>query len=249
MNETNAIQRRGGDLFGGHRRAVLLGTAVLASAVLAALAVLAPPAVAAATPKQSVVAEAKGPSVAVYRSPTARKPFLTLRSPNADGALLTFLVKERRAGWEHVYLPTRPNGSTGWIRDGAVNLSLDPYRVVVSLRAHTLSVYKENRLIHREPAGVGRSVVPTPAGTYFLVELLRQPDPNGVYGPYAFGLSAHSNVLYSFGGGPGQIGLHGTNEPASLGIDASHGCIRISNAGIATLARLLPLGTPVRITL
>jgi lipoprotein-anchoring transpeptidase ErfK/SrfK len=73
-------------------------------------------------------------------------------------------------------------------------------------------------------------------------------DRAGAYGPYAFGLSAHSNVLYSFGGGPGQIGLHGTNNPASLGTNASHGCIRISNAGITKLARLLPLGTPVTIS-
>lgn len=236
MSETTRVQRPGGDLFGGHRRALL--------ATAAALTVVAPQAAAAATPKQSVVAEANGRSVAVYRSPSARKPFLTLRNPNSDGAPLTFLVKQRLPDWEHVYLPTRPNGSTGWVRDAAVNLSLDPYRVVVSLRAHTLSVYKENRLIQRQPAGVGRSVVPTPAGTYFLVELLRQPSPDGPFGPYAFGLSAYSNVLYSFGGGPGQIGLHGTNEPASLGIDASHGCIRISNAGIARLASLLPLGTP-----
>jgi lipoprotein-anchoring transpeptidase ErfK/SrfK len=252
MSETTTAQRPGGELLGGRRRALpalVLGFATAAGlAAAAALAVVAPQAAASATPKQSVVAAAKGRSVSVYRSPTARKPFLTLRSPNADGATLTFLVKQRRPGWERVYLPTRPNGSTGWVRDAAVNLSLDPYRVVVSLSSHSLSVYKENRLIQHEPAGVGRSVVPTPAGTYFLVELLRQPNPNGVYGPYAFGLSAYSNVLYSFGGGPGQIGLHGTNEPASLGIDASHGCIRISNAGIAKLAQMLPLGTPVRIT-
>ena len=102
-------------------------------------------------------------------------------------------------------------------------------------------------MVQRERAGVGRSVVPTPAGTYYLAELLAQPNPNGIYGPYAFGLSAFSNVLYSFGGGPGEIGIHGTNNPASLGTNASHGCIRISNAGITKLARILPLGTPVRI--
>ena len=88
----------------------------------------------------------------------------------------------------------------------------------------------------------------TPTGTYFVVELLQQASPSGVYGPYAFGLSAFSNVFYSFGGGPGQIGLHGTNEPERLGTDVSHGCIRISNAGITRLARILPLGTPVKIT-
>jgi lipoprotein-anchoring transpeptidase ErfK/SrfK len=101
--------------------------------------------------------------------------------------------------------------------------------------------------VRRERAAVGRSVLPTPTGLYYIAELMRQPDPSGPYGPYAFGLSAHSNVLYSFGGGAGEIGIHGTNEPGALGTDVSHGCIRISNAGIAALARLLPLGTPVEI--
>lgn len=226
---------RGGGL--GRRRAALV-------AAVASLAASAPgPAEAA----DSVVAQAKVPVVSVYRSPNARRAFLRLPNPYRHGVPLTFLVKERRPGWEKVYLPVRPNGSTGWIRDGQVELSLTPYRVDVSLSAHTVTVRKGIRAIHRERAGVGRSIVPTPAGTYYLVELLQQPNPNGIYGPYAFGLSAYSNVLYSFGGGPGQIGLHGTNEPWSLGTNASHGCIRISNAGITRLARLLPLGTPVRI--
>jgi lipoprotein-anchoring transpeptidase ErfK/SrfK len=75
--------------------------------------------------------------------------------------------------------------------------------------------------------------------------LLRQPDPNGPYGPYALGTSAFSNVLYNFGGGTGEIGLHGTDDPAALGTSVSHGCVRISNTVIARLAKLLPLGTPI----
>ena len=201
----------------------------------------------AVTSKPSVVAGAKYRTVAVYRSPSAKRPFLTLRNPNPDGAHLVFLVKHRGTGWEQVYLPTRPNGATGWIKDRSVDLSLDPYRVTVSLGAHMLTVTKLGRVILRTPAGVGRSVLPTPKGTYFVAELLKQPDSSGPYGPFAFGLSAHSNVLQSFGGGPGQIGIHGTNEPGALGTDVSHGCVRISNASITKLARLLPLGTPVQI--
>jgi lipoprotein-anchoring transpeptidase ErfK/SrfK len=220
------------------------------ASLLFAAAVLATAAAASAHPvaqasKPSVVAGARYGTVAVYRSPSAKHPFLTLRNPNPDGAHLVFLVKERRAGWERVYLPTRPNGATGWVKDRAVDLSLDPYRVTVALGSHTLTVTKLGKVILRTRAGVGRSVLPTPKGTYFVAELLRQPNPSGPYGPFAFGLSAHSNVLQSFGGGPGQIGIHGTNEPGALGTDVSHGCVRISNGSITMLARLLPLGTPV----
>jgi lipoprotein-anchoring transpeptidase ErfK/SrfK len=226
-----------------HVSRTLITAAALAAAVIA-------PQPAAATTQaapSSVVAQAKGTVVHLYRTPASVVPYRALRSPNTDGAPLVFLVKARRYGWELVYLPSRPNGSVAWIRDREVTLTLDPYKVIVYLHAHLLVVLKENRVIEREPAGVGRSVVPTPMGTYYLVELLKQPDRWGLYGPYAFGLSAHSNILYSFGGGPGQIGIHGTNEPWALGSDVSHGCVRISNAAISRLAAILPLGTPVEI--
>lgn len=227
---------------GGRRRTLPVA---VAAAFVAALA-LAPVAASAAT-GESIVAAARGRAVPVYRVPNARRPFLTLSNPSSDGGQLVFLVNRRRAGWERVYLPVRPNGSVGWVRDRDVDLALDPYRLVVSLGAHRLELWRGKRLLESDPVGVGRSVTPTPVGTYFLVELLKQPDPHGLYGPFAFGTSAYSNVLYSFGGGPGQIGLHGTDNPRGLGTDVSHGCIRIDNAAIARFARLLPLGTPIEI--
>jgi lipoprotein-anchoring transpeptidase ErfK/SrfK len=242
MNQRLALHRLGGGSLGGRHRARRRLAAV--TLVLAAVVGTATDVSAAAPP--SVVARATGRTLAVYRSPSARTPLLRLRNP-ANGGPLVFLVKQRAPGWEQIYLPLRPNGSTGWVRDAALDLALDPYRVVVSLHEHALTVWKGDRIIQREPAGLGRSVMPTPTGTYYVVDLLKQPDPSGIYGPYAFGLSAFSNVLYSFGGGPGQIGLHGTSEPWALGTNVSHGCIRISNAGITKLARILPLGTPVQI--
>lgn len=63
-----------------------------------------------------------------------------------------------------------------------------------------------------------------------------------------YGLSGFSNVLTEFNGGDGVIGIHGTNDPSSIGRDVSHGCIRMSNTGITTLAATLPLGTPVEVS-
>jgi len=196
----------------------------------------------------SIVAQARGARIAIYRSPNAKRPVRWLPNPTRDGAPLVFLVRARRVGWDKVLLPIRPNESTGWVRDRAVSLAVDPFRVEVSLGAHRVTVWNGKHKIVDTPAGVGRSVVPTPRGTYFITELLKQPNPYSAYGPYAFGLSAFSNVYFSFGGGPGAIGLHGTNEPGALGTDVSHGCIRIRNEVITRLAGLLPLGTPVQIT-
>jgi len=193
---------------------------------------------------QAIVATALG-RVPVYHAPGAHRAFVTYSHSNGYGQPRVFLVAQRLPGWEKVYLPQRPNGSTGWVRDSSVNLAYDRYRVVVSLLTHRLRAYNTGRLFISVKAGVGRSVSATPTGTYFLVMLLKQPDPTGLYGPYAFGTSAFSNTYYHFGGGPGEIGLHGTDYPQGLGTNVSHGCIRVSNAIIRRLAKLLPLGTPV----
>ena len=218
----------------------------MAAALVAAAASVAafPPAGSASVPRQAVVAQARG-RVGVYRFPGAKRPFVRYGAKNEWGQPRVFLVAQRLHGWERVYLPRRPDGVTGWVRDSAVTLANDPWRVLVSLGGHEVSVYRLGRRVMRVKAGVGRSISRTPRGNYFLVELAKQPDPNGVYGPYAFGTSAFSNTYYHFGGGPGQIGLHGTDDPAGLGTDVSHGCIRIPNWAIARLAHELPLGTPV----
>jgi lipoprotein-anchoring transpeptidase ErfK/SrfK len=76
---------------------------------------------------------------------------------------------------------------------------------------------------------------------------LKAPNPNTVYGTYAYGLSGFSNRLTSFAGGDAVIGVHGTNNPASIGHTVSSGCIRMLNSDIEKLVPVLPLGTPVEI--
>lgn len=195
----------------------------------------------------SIVATALTRDVPVYRSPGSSRAFLHLSNPTAVHEPLVFLVKKRSHGWEQVFLPIRPDGAAGWINDRYLTLAWNPYSLQVRLSEHQLILRKHGRVVARFAAAVGRSALPTPHGRYYLVDLLRQPDPGGEYGPFAFGTSAFSHVLYSFGGGPGQIGIHGTNERTSIGHSASHGCIRISNRDITRLAHTLPLGTPVTI--
>jgi lipoprotein-anchoring transpeptidase ErfK/SrfK len=196
-------------------------------------------------PRVGLVASVRGPRpLAVFRRPGAARPARLLGGPAAR----VYLVRERRpGGWLRVLLPVRPNGASGWIRARRVELRVNPYRIDVRLRAHRLTVRRGARTVLRTPIGVGRAVTPTPRGLAYVTRLLRQPDPRGAYGPWAFGLSVYSPVLTSFGGGPGEVGIHGTNAPAGIGRDVSHGCIRLPNAAIVELARVLPLGTPVRI--
>jgi lipoprotein-anchoring transpeptidase ErfK/SrfK len=200
-----------------------------------------------AAPADSIVAQATVRRVGVYTTTGAAAPTRTLANPQPSGAPLVFLVQEQRPGWLRVLLPVRPNGSSGWIRAAQVRLSHHDFRIVVALGAHTITVYRGTRIIDREPVGIGRKETPTPGGLYYTKELLRPPNPNGLYGAYAYGLSGFSNVLSSFGGGDGVVGIHGTNDPSGLGKDVSHGCIRMSNAGIIRLVGIMPLGVPVEI--
>lgn len=199
-------------------------------------------------PLPSLVARARQGSLAVYGSLVASRPGLVLHNPNPEGAPLVLLVERSTGARLEVSLPTRPNHSTGWIQRAAVDLSRDPFRLDVALGRHVLVLWRGARVVERDPIGVGRSALtPTPPGVYYVTELLKQSDPNTLYGPYAFGLSAHSTVLNEFLGGDGRIGIHGTNEPSRVGTDVSHGCIRVRNDVIRRLAARVPLGTPVRI--
>jgi lipoprotein-anchoring transpeptidase ErfK/SrfK len=171
----------------------------------------------------------------------------TLASPTASGAPLTLLLAEDPGGdWLRVLLPVRPNGSSGWVRRAEVRVAAVPYRLVMSTREHRLVVEVDGRPVRTMAAASGTGGTPTPAGTFYVTELLRPTNPG--YGPFAFGLSGHSEVLTSFGGGPGRIGVHGTDDAASVGRAASHGCIRLSDADVTWLAARLPLGTPVVVT-
>ncbi len=163
---------------------------------------------------------------------------------------LTFLVKELRDDWAEVYLPVRPNGSTGWIPLADEQLTATSYRLEISLTDFTLSLFEGDDEVFTAEVGVGRDDRPTPGGVYYIRELLQPPDPEGVYGPFAYGLSGYSPVLDEFKGGEAIIGIHGTDEPDRLGSYVSSGCIRMANDAITELVTEfgVPLGTPVYIS-
>lgn len=162
---------------------------------------------------------------------------------------LVFLVKQVTPQGVEVYLPIRPNGATGWVSPKDVTLYATDYAIDVYLAQHHMVVSQAGIQLADYPIATGRDGLPTPGGVYFLRELLQPPDPNGIYGPYAYGLSGYSPVLDSFAGGDAVVGIHGTNEPDTIGSDVSHGCIRVSNKDVTQMVKVwkLPLGTPVYI--
>ena len=195
----------------------------------------------------SEVAHVRVRHIAIYRSPRAKHSSLVLGKRDANGTQRTFLVRATKGKWVRVFLPTRPNGSQGWVKRRAVRVYTNGYRLVVRLKSNELRLWRGDRMLAKYPVAVGTRSTPTPRGLYYIVELLQPNKANGSYGPFSFGLSAHSNVLKRFAGGDGRVGLHGTNQPALIGSDVSHGCIRLRNGAVRRLAKILPLGTPVYI--
>ena len=148
--------------------------------------------------------------------------------------------------WVHVRMPVLPNDVTGWVPRSVLggyefvhtHLVVDRARLVATL-------YRDGRKVFSAPVGVGRTESPTPAGQFYVRDRV-SGFGNAFYGPVAFGTSARSAVLTDWPAG-GFVGIHGTNEPDLIPGHVSHGCIRLRNADIVRLSRLMPVGTPLTV--
>ncbi len=193
-----------------------------------------------------------GGTANVFAEPEPGAPVEHLTNPT-DGngtkvAPVVFLARgayDPASDWIEVFLPVRPNGSTGWVRAADATVTTHTWRIRVSLGAHHIDVWNGAEEVLSAPIGVGTGETPTPGGLFYIRSLIASTNP--VYGPYAYGLSGFSDVHQSFNGGPGDIGIHGTDDPSAIGTDVSNGCIRLRNEDISALAQVLPYGTPVEI--
>jgi hypothetical protein len=189
----------------------------------------------------------------IYSAPRGSARSLgRLRFMTEDGLAEVYLVLDGRMDafgrrWLHIRIPKRPNGRTGWVRESALS-SLHAVRtqLVIDRRALRASLYRSGKRIWSAGVGVGKPSTPTPSGNFWIRERLRGLGDSTAYGPWAFGTSAYSNLSDWPGGG--VVGIHGTNQPGLIPGRPSHGCVRIRNDKIRLLARLMPVGTPVRIT-
>ena len=207
------------------------------------------PTPAATIPPPSSVATTKVASLQVFDAPNGTKVITSFSAKTDYLQPRTLLVTEQQGDWLKALLPMRPNGSTGWVRVGDVTLAPNPYRITVSLGEHKVTMFKDGKEVLSSSAVVGADRTPTPLGTFYITDPVDlRSAPGGAYGAYALGLSGYSEVLFEFNGGPGQIAIHGTNNPELVGQNVSNGCVRVPNDIIVEIAKQAPLGTPVVIT-
>jgi hypothetical protein len=189
----------------------------------------------------------------VHRRPQAGSAVISavaaLRPITGERTTLPVIGHARSAGlaWLEVKLPGRPNGSSGWIAQRGTRSALTSWHLVVSLAARRVTVFRHGKVVRRFRAVVGKPSTPTPTGAFFVEETLRMMagEPGG---PFALALSARSDALQEFEGGPGQIAIHGRdNLGGTLGAAESHGCMRLDTANIGWLAERIGPGVPVTI--
>ncbi len=189
------------------------------------------------------------PDIALYDAPNGNQ-ILDLPNPTVEHVPLILSVKEHGPdGWLHVQYNKRPNEATAWIHASDVSLRPVDNRIVVERDARRLTVYRGNtdQVLFQTTVADGAPATPTPLGNFYVDIVVKLSHPTGVYGPYQLSVAGFSDVLQSFGGGPGQIAIHGTNHPELIGQFVSNGCIRLTNDDVTALADLAPAGTPVQV--
>jgi L,D-transpeptidase catalytic domain len=175
-----------------------------------------------------------------------------LRWNTEDGVPEVYVVLQSRLDkdehvWLQIRIPGRPNGRTGWVREHQLsNLKEVETHLTIDRRTLTATLRKRGKRIWRSRVGVGKPGTITPKGRFWIRERLRNLGGNPVYGPWAFGTSAYSDTLTDWPGG-GVVGIHGTNQPELIPGRPSHGCVRVPNAKIVRLVKLMPIGTPLTI--
>ena len=147
-----------------------------------------------------------------------------------------------RDGWSQVLLPSKPNGSTGWVLNADVVRDSTPYLIRVHLGARTIELVRDGQSLGEWPIGIGKNETPTPAGRTFLLGSFTDPDQE--FSPVILPLGAHSDTLDSFGGGPGTVAIHTWPTSSVFGTRSSHGCIQVPEDALNHLTEV-PLGTLV----
>ena len=109
-----------------------------------------------------------------------------------------------------------------------------PY-IVISLKQKTLTLFGSEKEHQVFPIAIGKQTTPTPQGTWYIQnkKILTDDSP---FGSHWLGLDC-----------PGY-GIHGTNQPDSIGKAISGGCIRMHNHDIQQIFPQVQIGTPVIIT-
>ena len=142
---------------------------------------------------------------------------------------------------------TMPAAGPQTTRAPKATATTGPKRVVlVSIPDRKLALLEDGKVVEVYRVAVGSSLSPSPSGEFAIVTRITNPT---YYHPHVVIPASEESPIGTRWVGLNRkgYGIHGTNEPRSIGRAASHGCIRMSNGDIAQFFNLVRVGDVVEI--
>jgi lipoprotein-anchoring transpeptidase ErfK/SrfK len=165
------------------------------------------------------------------------------------GSPTVLAVAKEHGRWLGVTSTNLPNGKLGWLKRG--NDSFDqrwtPIAITIDLSRRRLTLRSRGRVLRRATVGIGRPSSPTPTGRFAITDKLPGSRYGAYYGCCILALSGHQTNTPTGWRGGDRLAIHGTNEPSSVGVPSSAGCLHARRRDLDALMRRVPLGTPVLI--
>ncbi len=121
-----------------------------------------------------------------------------------------------------------------------------PRRIVVSIPDRKLALIEDGLVVKVYPTAVGRAASPTPSGTFTIVQRISNPAWYGTGKVIAPGKGNPLGTRW-LGLSRKSYGIHGTNDPRSIGRNASHGCVRMRNRDVEDLFARVAVGDVVEL--
>jgi len=172
---------------------------------------------------------------------------LSVGSTTEFGSPRVLSVAARRGKWLGVVTTERPNGTLAWVRRDRRSLRLRRTRWSLHAKVsdRTLTLRKDGRRVHRLRVAIGRPGSETPTGRFAVTDKLSGSSYGPYYGCCILALSGHQpNTPPGWTGG-NRLAIHGTDAPSTIGMAASAGCLRASDANLRPLMAKVPLGATV----
>lgn len=107
------------------------------------------------------------------------------------------------------------------------------YQIAIELNSRRLFLKQKDKIIRSYPVAIGKASTPTPIGDFQVLSMSKYP--GGVLGTRWIKFTWQSH------------GIHGTNQPSSIGQAVSNGCVRMYNQHVEELYTYITIATPIKI--
>jgi lipoprotein-anchoring transpeptidase ErfK/SrfK len=187
-----------------------------------------------------------GRTVALRSKPGGRV-LANVGSTTRFGSPTTLAAAVRRGRWLGMTSTDLPNGKLGWVQ--AADPALRAHRTHISIRidlsSRRLELRDGRRTVRRASVGVGRAGSPTPTGRFSVTDKLNGGAYGAFYGCCILALSGHQVHTPPGWQGGDRLAIHGSDDPGSIGVPSSAGCLHADAEDLKVMMRRVPLGTPV----